>query len=226
MKIIIRPRPIKDFKRKRTVFIPFEPVKGMVKNLFQGKIIKSTISNQSKLYLLKDKIILCQAVGAPLAILWLEALIASGTREIITLGFCGSFSKEFPIGSAAIITKAYSQEGTSKHYFPKRKTFSASKKLTAEIKNKLERKHLPYSQGVIVSMDAPFRETSDWLKKMVKRGISYVDMELSAVYALAQYYQLEAASLMIISDIVTKDKWISGFSQIEEAVKKYFPLFI
>ena len=60
---------------------------------------------------------------------------------------------------------------------------------------------------------------------MINLGIECVDMETSAVYALAQFYKISAVSLMIVSDILKKDNWISGSSYTEKVIK-YFSLFI
>ncbi|MFQ6082817.1 MAG: nucleoside phosphorylase [Candidatus Aminicenantia bacterium] len=223
---IIKPQPIENFNKKRTIFIPFDPNKGIIKKLVQAQAIKSQLLYQSKVYLLKDKIILLEAMGAPAAVLALERLIASGSKEIIVLSFCGSLNPEIPIGSVVLINKAYSNEGTSKHYFPEKKVFQSSKKLYLEIENILKNHSLSYFKSSIVSTDAPFRETFFWAKKMQQKGIDCVDMEISAVYALAKFYHIEAASLMIVSDELTKDKWISSFSQLDEKIKEYFFIFI
>ncbi|MCP2605236.1 nucleoside phosphorylase [Candidatus Aminicenantes bacterium AH-873-B07] len=223
---IIKPKPIKNFKRNRTVFIPFEPIKGTIQNLFKNKIIKSSFLYNSKIFLLKDKIILFKSLGASESVMCLERLIASGTKEILILGFCGSLKKEIPIGSVVLALKAYSQEGTSKHYFSSKKIFPASRKLFIEIKTTLEKNNLSYLTGKVVSTDAPFRETPKWIAKMLNMKIDCVDMETSAIYALANFYKIDAISLMIVSDILTKNNWISEISHIKKEIIKYFSLFI
>jgi uridine phosphorylase len=223
---IIKPKAIKDFRKKRIILIPFEPFKSIIKSLFKNKIQKKSSLFLSEIYLTHDKVILFKALSAPLAVMCLETLIVSGAKEIIILGFCGSFNKNIPIGSAVIINEAYSEEGTSKHYFPKNKNFKASSKLITEIKNNLELAGFQYSLANCVSTDAPFRETYQWINKMRKKGIDCVDMEASAVYALAKYYKIEAGALMIVSDIIINDKWLYNFSAIKDKIKKYFSIFI
>ena len=222
---IIKPQLIKDFKRDRTVFIPYEPCKGVIQNLFKNKIIKSSSLYNSKIFLLSDKVILFKSIGASQSVMCLERLIASGTKEIIILGFCGSLKENIQIGSVVLAYEAYSQEGTSKHYFPDETSFKASEELFSEVKNILEKNNLPYLITKLVSTDAPFRETSEWLNKMINLGIECVDMETSAVYALAQFYKISAVSLMVVSDILKKDNWISGTPYTEKVIK-YFSLFI
>ena len=56
------------------------------------------------------------AVGAPMAVLALEKLIALGARRIIIFGWCGSLSNTLQIGDILLPTWAISNEGTSAHY--------------------------------------------------------------------------------------------------------------
>ena len=223
---IIKPKPVKDFNKNRTILIPYEPLDGIIYNLFKDKIIKSSELYNSKIFLLEDKTIIFKSIGAPQSVMCLERLIASGTNEIILLGFCGSLEKTIEIGSVVIAGEAYSQEGTSLHYHKNRKLFKASRKLLIQIKKNLERYNFPYKIVRVVSTDAPFRETSEWLKKMVDKGINCIDMETSAIYALAQYYKIDAVSFMIVTDMLDEETWVSGISDIKEEIKEYFSLFI
>jgi len=82
--------------------------------------------------------------------------------------------------------------------------------------------------GTIVSTDAPYRETKSWLTKKQKNKIDLVDMETSAVFALAEFYRVQAAALMIISDELFSIKWRHKFTsfRLDKKVKEYFIPFI
>ncbi len=56
------------------------------------------------------------AVGAPMAVLTLEKLIALGARRIIVYGWCGSLRETLRTGDILLPTWARSDEGTSAHY--------------------------------------------------------------------------------------------------------------
>ena len=49
------------------------------------------------------------AVGAPMAVLTLEKLVALGARRIIVYGWCGSLSETLPIGDILLPTWAAKQ---------------------------------------------------------------------------------------------------------------------
>lgn len=89
-------------------------------------------------------------------------------------------------------------------------------------------RRLHFHRGATVSMDAPFRETQAWLRKMTRKGMDVVDMEASAIFALARFYGLQAAAVMIVSDELFAGRWTNGFAdlRLEERVRDYFfPFF-
>lgn len=221
---IIKPRPIKGFGQKEVLYIPVDLPYLNIHRLLKkaAKKIKNTSFGQ--LYGFKNRVILSGCIGAPLAVMVLERLIASGAQEILILGFCGALGKISEIGESVSVTTAVSDEGTSRHYFPKRRIFRASSQLKARIENILSERSLPFETGSIVSTDAPFRETQNWLDRNRARGVGYVDMETSAVFALADYYGIQAAALHLVSDQLTSSSHRTGFHSIELSrnTRKYF----
>ena len=126
------------------------------------------------------------------------------------------------------VKDAYSEEGTSTHYFPRKRHFSPSSSLKARVENTLSEQGLPFVNGSIVSTDAPFRETQQWIDKNREKGIGFVDMETSAVFALATFYGIEAAALHVVSDQLASSSHNVGFHtlKLEQNVQKYFMPFI
>lgn len=89
-------------------------------------------------------------------------------------------------------------------------------------------RNLPFQHGTTITADAPFRETAAWLEDKKRRGVAVVDIEASAVLALAEYYGIPAAALMIVSDELSPKKWKTGYKdqRMDERIKHYFFLFI
>jgi len=225
---IVKAKPFWDFKRKKVVYFPVDSSYHLIRKTLKRKAIKEKNLGFGYLYLLKDKVVLYQSVGAAAAVLSLEGLIASGAKEIILLGFCGSLNPEYKINDVVCISKAFSEEGTSKHYFPKKKYFRPSTGLKNKIEKNLLSLHLPFSSGSLVSTDAPFRETKTWLEQKQKKRIDLVDMETSAVFSLAEFRRIESAALMIVSDELWSGQWKKGFfdPQLDEKIEEYFLKFI
>ncbi|NIM57629.1 MAG: hypothetical protein GTO16_01625 [Candidatus Aminicenantes bacterium] len=223
-KSIVKPEPIRNFTAEEVVCIPFDPPSRFLKKTIEKLSSKEKNIGFGYLYHLKNKTVLYQSLGASSVVLSLERLIVSGAKRIVLLGFCGSLNPEFRIKDVVSISKALSEEGTSKHYFPRRRVFYPSPTLKNRIETVLRNSKLPFLTGSLVSTDAPYRETRSWLKQKQKRRIDLVDMEASAVFALANFYGIQATALTIISDELWGGTWNKEFrsSELIEKMKKYF----
>jgi purine-nucleoside phosphorylase len=218
---IVKPKPIRGFENREFIYLPCDlPSKILSQALEKMAGAKRDLGFCS-LYQLNGKSVLFGALGASAAVLGLETIIASGAEDIVVLGFCGSLSRRFRIGDAAGISRALADEGTSRHYFPRRKYFLPSPTLA----NELESAAAGLPRAAIISTDAPYRETRSWLKRSRQRGADLVDMETSAVFALAAFHGIRAASLQIVSDeIFSGRQQKTGFSSplLKQRVRDVF----
>jgi purine-nucleoside phosphorylase len=227
-KTIVKPEPWKGFAKKNIVYIPFDSPSRAIQKTLKKSCLKEMDIGFGWLYLLKNNVALYHSMAAPLAVLCLENLIASKAKRILILGFCGSLNPSYKIMDAVSISKVLSEEGTSRHYLPRKRIFYPSLAMKKRIENILRRSSLPFLRGIVVSTDAPYRETESWLGEKQKRKIDLVDMETSAVFALAEFRRIEAAALLIVSDELWDKTWRKAFKrpELEEKIKKYFLPFI
>jgi purine-nucleoside phosphorylase len=227
-KTIVKPEPWKGFAGKDVVYIPFDSPSRIIQKTLRESSLKEKDIGFGFLYLLKNKVILYHSMGAPLAVLCLESLIAPKAKRILLLGFCGSLNSNYSMMDVVSISRALSEEGTSRHYLPRKRIFHPSLTLKNVIENTLRQASLLFLNGTVVSTDAPYRETESWLKEKQKRKIDLVDMETSAVFALAEFRRIEATALLIVSDELWGKTWKKAFKlpELEEKIKKYFLPFI
>jgi len=225
---IVRPEPFKGSLIDRVIYMPVDVPSGLIKKHLRERAAKEKQTDWGILFGLDRTAVLFRAVGAPLAVLSLERLVASGAKEILILGFCGSLNPDFKLAAPIIVTKAYSNEGTSCHYCPGKKVFQASPAMQKAIEESLKNRGLPFLRGAAVSTDAPFRETPAWVRRMRQRGMDVVDMEASAVFGLARFYGLSAAALMIVSDELSSGRWKNGFADpgLAKTTRDYFLPFL
>jgi purine-nucleoside phosphorylase len=226
--LIVKPPPLPGFSKEKVVCIPGDTPSRFIFKTFQKRIRKTKTKPFGEIFLLDDRIILYRCVGAPTTVMALERLVASGAKEILFLGFCGSLNPDIKILDAVCITEAFSEEGTSKHYFSSETLFRASTRLKKEMETALQSRQLPYLCGTAVSTDAPYRETQGWLENKMKKRIDVVDMEVSAVFAFAFYHRLQAAALLLVSDKLTSQGHTIGFHQpeTEKRIEQYFLPFL
>jgi uridine phosphorylase len=197
---LIRPKPFQGFRGARILYVPVDVPSGIIRKHLFKSASKIKTTEWGTLCRIGEKIVLFQAMGAPLAVMTFERLIAGGADEVLVLGFCGSLNPGLGIGSAVIVDRAYADEGTSRRYLPGRKYFRGSSDLRKTVEKKLSAGNLPFARAAAVSTDAPFRETPGWIRAARKKGCDVVDMEISAVFALAAFRGIRAAALFLVSD--------------------------
>lgn len=212
----------------RLIFMPFIPGSELPGRLSRAAAIKLNLG-PGRLFYLREQAILQAGPGAPAGIMALEKARNLGLREIILLSYCGSLCPELRVGQAFLPLKALSQEGTSSHYAPARKNFYVpSAKILRNLRWFLSQQNLSWTEGAIVSTDAPYRETASWMKRLQQKKIMAVDMEISAVLSFAAFYQIQAAGLFIVSDELFGGSWKdrSLSPEILAATARYFYPFI
>jgi uridine phosphorylase len=137
----------------------------------------------------------------------LEELIALGTKEFISIGTAGGLQKHVPIGDFVVCTKAIRDEGVSHHYFASEKYTHPSEELTNKLKNTLDKQNILYTEGPTWTIDAPYRETIAELKQYQAEGVLTVEMEASALMAIAQYRNVSFATAFVVSDSLADLVW-------------------
>lgn len=225
---IVRPRPFPGIKARRIVYVPVDSPSGLIRRAATAASRKTVSAFFSEIHCIRDTAVVLGALGAPHAVLVLEQMIASGAEDIVVLGFCGALDTGVSLLDAVLVVKAYSDEGTSRHYLPGGDYFLPDLSLSGEIEAGLRRRGLPYVKGCVVSTDAPFRETPEWRAASLARGAGLVDMETSAVFALAAHREVKAAALLVVSDVLSGSDHVAGFKspELENRLRDYFLPFL
>ncbi len=151
------------------------------------------------------------ALGAPMAVMLLEKLIALGGRRFVVFGSCGALAPGLAIGDLLLPTWAVSQEGTSRHY-PLAAAPRVSMELTAEVALFLRHRVGEAARGGVWTTDAPYREGRETIRCYQRQGVAAVDMELSALLTVAAFRGVELAAVLVVSDLLKGDGWQAGFT--------------
>ena len=154
---------------------------------------------------------LTSPMGAPMAVLLLEQLIALGARRFLYVGFCGALATSYGVGDCFIPEQAMREEGTSYHYLPADVIPRSAARLNAILQAHASKKRLPVRQGPIWTTDAPYRETAHKIQHFQAAGVHAVDMEMAALFAVGHYRSCEVAALLIVSDECYHPVWKPGF---------------
>jgi len=155
--------------------------------------------------------VIASPMGAPMGVLLLEQLIALGARRCIYLGFCGALAPSYRIGDLFLPAQAVREEGTSYHYLPAEVLPCAAPQVQTVLQAQAHRLHIPVHQGPIWTTDALYRETPQKIRQWQEAGVHAVDMEMAALFAVAQYRGCEVGALLIVSDECYHAAWQPGF---------------
>jgi uridine phosphorylase len=155
--------------------------------------------------------LIASPMGAPMAVMLLEQLIALGARRFLYLGFCGALAPAYSIGDYFMPIQAIREEGTSYHYLPADVVPTSSARLNAILLQQAVTRGLALRQGTIWTTDAPYRETAQKIRHFQAVGVHAVDMEMAALFAVAQYRQCETTALLLVSDECYHPTWRPGF---------------
>jgi uridine phosphorylase len=152
-------------------------------------------------------------VGAPAACMNLEELTAYGAKRVYELGLAGAIDRGLEPGDVVLLSGALSDEGASKHYYKGCSRFDSSPVLTRRLGSFLRAGGIEHVVGDAWTVDAPYRETKEKVRSFRRKGARVVNMESSAVFAIARYRGTEAASVQIVSDIVSDKEWAPAFHE-------------
>ena len=152
------------------------------------------------------------ALGAPAAAILMERLIALGARRIVGIGSCGSLQPRLPIGEVVVPDEALPEEGTSAHYRSTDSHPVPDGDLAEALKRYCRLQGLEPHSGAIWTTDAPFRETIEKVERYRDAGYLAVEMEASALMAVAAFRGVSFASLLVVSDEIGTLKWKPGFT--------------
>ena len=146
------------------------------------------------------------AVGAPMATLCLEKLIALGARRIVVYGWCGSLHPSLRIGNLFVPSWGLSEEGTSPHYQTE-DAFEGDDLRQRLVEVLSASGHQP-TVGRIWTTDAVYRETRSKVERYSAEGIMAVDMEYTALRAVAAFRRVGLAAVMLVSDELFHRQWV------------------
>jgi len=140
------------------------------------------------------------SMGASGCVCDAELLIASGIKKIVAFGTCGRLDKNIAQNTIILPIAAYREEGTSYHYLPDTDEIGVDEDALKVVRSVFGKEGFTVMEGKIWTTDAVYRETFDKIKLMKERGCIGVDMELSALLALAKYRNIKFTEFLIGED--------------------------
>jgi uridine phosphorylase len=147
-------------------------------------------------------IVKMNGIGSPHASCVLEDLIHLGGEVFLNLGIAGGLKHQ----GFFIPNKALRDEGTSYHYIPPGEYSYSDKALTKRFATTLTNQGISFEIAPTWTTDAPYRETQEEIETYREKGIVTVEMETSALFAVAKKRNVQIAAGFVVSDILSKKR--------------------
>lgn len=151
---------------------------------------------------------------------FVECLVSLGVNRIIATGAAGSIHPKAEAGSMIIPTHAIREEGTSYHYQEKTVKVHPSKLLVKHLGESANWNHVNVLRGSTWTTDGVFRETTSKMRQYSSQGVLTVEMEMSALFAMAMFHKIDLAGLLVISDTHFDGHKIIVFDQVYRDAQK------
>ena len=159
-------------------------------------------------------------MGCPSAAIVVEELIQLGVRTLIRIGTCGGIGAQIKPLDMIAATAAAPLDGATRTYLngEPHAPYATFDILNAGHKV-AEEKNMKLIFGGVASVDVFYNPFPDYVEKLRARGIIAVEMETSLIYYLANRSNLNAASFLLVSDIVGGGEEFTKFVSDQELTK-------
>jgi len=154
----------------------------------------------------EDIALFALGVGAPLAAGLYEELIALGGKQFLCCGGAGVLVNK-DLGCLVVPNEGVRDEGTSYHYVEASRTIKVNKNTLEKLKNIMSDMHLDYLVGKTWTTDAFYRETRQKINQRLYEGCLTVEMEFTALVAVAKFRKVEFAEILYCGDDLSQDVW-------------------
>ena len=137
-------------------------------------------------------------IGCPSAAIAVEELSRVGVETFLRCGTTGALQEGIEIGDMVVATGAAKEEGTSKRYesvvYPAVPDYDALAALVDAAEANDEEVHV----GPIVSDDAFYNESDEYVDDWEDAGLLAIEMEAAAVFSLARRKGLAAGAICTV----------------------------
>jgi len=151
--------------------------------------------------------VMTSGLGASFAAAMLEYAIACGCKKFLVIGSGGVLDRTIARDQLIVPTSAIRDEGTSYHYHPPSREIALDPAVVTQINHFLDRKQIKYMTGKTWTTDAFFRETPEKIQARKQEGAIIVEMEASALIAVAKFRQVKLGYILGAGDDVSGLEW-------------------
>ena len=137
-------------------------------------------------------------IGSPSAAIAVEELADVGVERFLRVGTTGALQPGIDVGEFVIATGAGKDEGTTKRYESATLPAVPDHRTLAALVAATETTNVAYHVGPIVTDDAFYAETEEYVTAWSDAGILAVEMEAAAIFTLARRHGCGAGAICTV----------------------------
>lgn len=141
-------------------------------------------------------------MGVPSISIYVHELINEyGTKKLIRVGTAGSYQPYIKIRDIVLAMAASTNSSINRFTF-KAEDYAptANFELLQKAYQAANQKNIKVKAGNVLTSDVFYQDNSNYYKKWAQYGVLCVEMETAALYTLAAKYNVQALSILTISD--------------------------
>jgi purine-nucleoside phosphorylase len=135
-------------------------------------------------------------MGGPSAAIVISELADLGAKRLLRIGTCGALDESLSLGDLLIAREAIAADGTSRALGVEERV-AASPELLSALADALQA-----PDGIVATTDLFYDDRGYPEREWIAAGAAAVEMETATLYALAAKRELQAAALLIVSDVI------------------------
>lgn len=151
------------------------------------------------------KVAFCMAYGAPRTVEIIHLFGALGAKLAVQIGTCGGLQSHLKPGDIILPEVAVCREGVAHMYGTPDAVLGSGEWLDKAEQVLKQRAHTIY-RGPHVTWSSLFTETPQMMEAWHKAGYLSVEMETATTYAVAQYFNMPAVSMVVVWDDLTRGR--------------------
>jgi purine-nucleoside phosphorylase len=145
-------------------------------------------------------------MGTPSISIVVEELLRLGAKRLLRVGTCGGIAPGLKTGDLVIASSAAPTDGAT-HTYLRGEAYAptADFSLTHSLYHAAQEAGIPVTVGPVASVDVFYNPDSDYAQRWRDRGVLGFEMEASALFYLAARAGVQAACLLVVSDLLSEN---------------------
>jgi len=154
----------------------------------------------------KDKkVAFCCAYGAPRTVEIIHLFGVLGTKLAVQIGTCGGLQPHLKPGDIILPETVLCREGLAQMYGAAEAVYGSAEWIDRAETLLKARDHTTY-RGTHVTYSSLFTETPQMMEAWHRAGFLSVEMETATTFAVAQYFNMAAVSMVVVWDELTRGR--------------------